>query len=270
MQRLRGANGFRLVGGVEDDRALGQDERGVVCVMRRLLAQVARERAREPDVLHPRDVGGTLIRLFRDEKRTAIRDTLDVRGDAQAVIARSEHGRRPHHRPGQVVVAGKQRLAPALAVHVVERFGRLALQRHEVFFAREPSVQIRIDACRDEHVSRAFELASHRFDVTRLKAGEVEEHVGFCLGQRTRELVLVCAVECDIARECSVRPILATRRDRLDATTHELFARRDPNESGSAQNQRARQSISRVTKSTSMPSISRSRSASSPARTTER
>src|SRR3989441_2099312 len=245
-------------------------ERRVVCLVRRLLAQVARERAGEPDVLHPREVGGALIRFFRDEKRTAVGDTLDVRGDAQTGITRAEHRRRPHHGPRQVAVVGEQGLAPALAVEVLERGRRLAVQRHEVFFARGLAMKGRIHACRDKYISLAFELPSHRFDVTGLIAREVEQHVGFCLCQRSCELAFIGTVECDVAREDSIRPLLPARSDGFDAAAHELLAGGDADEPGATEYESARQSMSRVTKSTSTPSISRSRSASSPARTTDR
>src|SRR2546425_11165198 len=130
-------------------------ERGVVCLVRRLLAQVAGQRAGEPDVLHPREVGGALIRLFRDEKRTAVGYTLDVRGDAQTGITRAEHRRRPHHGPRQVAVAGEQGLAPALAVEVLERGGRRRAQRPESFFPRGRALRAPVDARAAESITLA-------------------------------------------------------------------------------------------------------------------
>src|SRR3989454_7928422 len=216
-------------------------ERGVVCLVRRLLAQVAGQRAGEPDVLHPREVGGALIRLFRDEKRTAVGYTLDVRGDAQTGITRAEHRRRPHHGPRQVAVAGEQGLAPALAVEVLERGGRPPAHRPQSLLARAPAPQARVHACRDKYISLAFELPSQRFDVTGLIAREVEQHVGFCLCQRSCELAFIGTVECDVAREDSIRPLLPARSDGFDAAAHELLAGGDADEPGATEYESARQ-----------------------------
>src|SRR3989442_13456109 len=117
-------------------------------------------------------------------------------------------------------------------------------------------MKVRIHACRDEYISLAFQLPSHRFDVTGQIAREVEQHVGFCLCQRSCELAFIGTVECDVAREDSIRPLLPARSNCFDAAAHELPAGGDPDEPGTAENHGSRQSTSRVTKSTSTPSIS--------------
>src|SRR5438094_6243827 len=131
-------------------------------------------------------------------------------------------------------------------------------------------MQVGIHACGDEDVALAAEMSRHPLDLVRLVARKVEYDVGLGLRQGPLELRLVRAVEGDIAGEGPERSLLAPGCDRLHSAAHQLLARGDADEAATPDDERAGHSMSRVTKSTSMPSSSLSRSASSFASTTER
>ncbi len=203
---------------------------GVVRLVGRLLSDVACKGAYVAHVLHPRQPRLPLIGFLRHQQSSAVRDALDVRSDSKRVIGGAKDGGRPDHGPRKVSRSRDDGLAPSFSVHVLEARRRLPLERNEIFLARRLAVQVRVDACRNEHVAVTLEVANDGLNLDRLIAREVEQHVRFDLIQRPFELLLVGAVECDVAGENAVRPFLAARGNRLNPTSHQLLASGAPNE----------------------------------------
>src|SRR5262249_27351575 len=107
-----------------------------------------------------------------------------------------------------------------------------ALQREEILLPCRLAVQVWVHAGRDEDVALATEAAPDHLDLAGPVAGEVEDDVGLRLVERAGELVLVGAVEGDVAREGPVGTLLAAGGDRFDAAAHQLLARGDADEAG--------------------------------------
>src|SRR5205807_10650228 len=141
---------------------------------------------------------------------------------------------RPDPPPREVREPRQRRLAPALAVPLVESLGRLSAERNEVLFPRGFAVEVGVHAGRYEGVALALEVPRHGCDLMRLVARQVEEHVRLRLLQCFRELALVGPVESDVTGEGAVRAVLAARGDGLDSAPHQLLARRDADKSGAA------------------------------------
>src|SRR5207247_5307114 len=101
-------------------------KRDVVRLASRVLAEDARQGAREADVLDPRQSRLPFIGYLRHEQRPAVRHALDVGGDAERVVGRPKERVLPDDGPGTVARAGDESFAPALALHVLETRRRLA------------------------------------------------------------------------------------------------------------------------------------------------
>jgi hypothetical protein len=156
------------------------------------------------------------------------------------VVGRPEHRRRPDHGPLKIRLARQDGLAPALAVEIVELQRGIARERDEVLLACGPAVKVWVDARRHEHVARSLEKARDRTHLTWLIASEVEHHVRLDLPQRALELVVISAVERDVAREGAIGSLLPPRRDGLHAAAHQLLARRYADEASAAEDQGSR------------------------------
>src|SRR4029077_12331096 len=134
----------------------------VVRLVIRVFAQVARERARKTNVLHPRQAGLPLVRLGRHQDRTAISDALDVGRDPERAISGAEDRGGADHRPWKVARAREHRLTPPLALAVVEGWRWGTVEWDEVLFPRRLAVKVWIDARRYEDVALAFEHSRDR------------------------------------------------------------------------------------------------------------
>src|SRR5260370_9594856 len=99
----------------------------------------------------------------------------------------------------------------------MERLRRLAFERHEVLLTRPLAVEVRIHPGRDEHVTLAFEVPCHSGNLGGPVARQVQHDVGPHRFERAAQLILVAAIERDLARESAVWPLLAACRDRREA-----------------------------------------------------
>src|SRR5260370_5885094 len=200
-------------------------KRDVVGLARGVFSEVARKRARIADVLDPGQACLALVGFRGHQERAAVCHALDVRGDPERPVRGAEDGRRADHSPWKLARAREHRLAPTLAIQVVERFRGLALERDEILLARRLAVEIRIHAGRYEDVPLALERPRYGLHLTGQIAREVEQNIGLHGVDGSAQLLLVGAVERDVAREDAVRPLLSSRRDGFDAAPHQLFAR---------------------------------------------